>query len=353
MAKQADATPLSDDLLRQVLGDKSSALNLGANGNGAAAGGEEEPGVGNSRHSEGAPNVSTEAEATTEDAENTEETTEETERQQDAVGTFTEEQQAEVDRRIEEATAEFQTKLTEAENRAAELASKGGQIIETGGLHRLLLTDKPQDIDEYHQSFLQAERWAAEHADGYNDQSPDWKEGHVAMSAAEVRKYFTQLKQEHDELVPLARQRLERIKLATPIIKNAHPTIFDPRHEDFKFVQGILAAHPSLRADPTSMMALGDMVAGRKARIAKEKAAKEASGKNGAARTPQRGAAPAKKPGAKAPLPAGAPSATRQQTRKPSNGNGLSGQILQDFIKSPRGSADLEKLIIKGVIGVG
>lgn len=182
--------------------------------------------------------------------------------------TFTAEQEAEIKTRLEtartEATAELQTKLTEAEAKAG-----APQIVQTGGLHPLLITDNPKDLDSYHQNFLKAERWAAKNANGYNSESPDWKEGDREWTGEQVREVFTELKQEHDEIMPAAQWRLAALPIAHAEVKKVYPTFFDTKHEDYQAAHKLLAAHPSLKSDPTAMMFIADGLTKRRERQAK------------------------------------------------------------------------------------
>lgn len=288
------------------------------------------------------------------------ETAEETVPAPDAAGgevTFTAEQQAAIDAQLEtartEAATELQSKLEAAEQQIEALTAQADSapLALPGGVHPLLFATEPSIIEKYHQDFLAAERWAAEHAEGFNEESPDWKPGSTPWTPAEVRRQITVLKQEHDEVYPAAKQKLEKMGAALPDIKAKFPTLFQKNHPDQIEARRLLRAYPSLLTNPRALEDIGDLLAGRRTRQAKEKAVASPA-------TPSTPGKPASakaaaKPAAKPPLPGGGQSA-HASTRgsAPASGTLSSGKAFQDFIKTRGSGADVDKLLA-GTFGRG
>ncbi len=330
------------EMMREVLGTDAGKLNLAPKPSAPAA-----------KMAPGAPKLTPDVPTEEEQGAGSEEQgaegapAEEVPATEGAETAFTPDQQAAIDAQLAEArtaaTTELQTKLAEAEAQIAAFAATEDQAPFSlpPEVDPLLFAVSPEPIDDFHQQYLNAERWAAKHADGYNASSPGWKEGDAEWTGPQVRERFTQLKQRHDEVVPAARARLDTMMKALPEAKEKFPNLFKQNHPDQIESRRLLRAYPSLLVNPKVMLDIGDLLAGRRTRLAKEAAEKQTA-KPGATAPAKPAAA---KPTAKPPLPGGGQSAHTPRGQKPATGSLSSGNAVQDFIKSRGSGADVDKLL--------
>jgi hypothetical protein len=155
-----------------------------------------------------------------------------------------------------------------------------------------LLAESRAEIERYEQECDAFEAWAKKHRDGYEGKDAHGKD--VKFEPEDVRDRLDDVRSERARLVPKAEALLEKREAGRTEAKKLYPGLYERGSRDYLAGQRILLEVPGLRMAPNGMRIVGEILAGRKARL-DAAAGKPADGKS--VKQPPKGPNPSRAPG--------------------------------------------------------
>jgi hypothetical protein len=170
---------------------------------------------------------------------------------------------------LEQVTAKAEELLQRALAAEALAANPPRQVLPT---YNDPLPDvmNPQQLETATKQWKRAKRWAEDHPEGAEkgDKGPDGEVLTDEISPEQVRAFKRTAEDILEEAVPAKQQWIQKAAPAALEAQRVYPQLFQ-NTEDGNVAAGILQRIPELRRDPEFMLAIGDYVAGRKARLSK------------------------------------------------------------------------------------
>lgn len=232
--------------------------------------------------------------------------------------------------RVDKLTAqkkELETKLAEAEAKAAK--TPVSEVVATAPT-----ADNPFSnlvtLESVTQELQQAEsviQWAVENSDGVVVKGKDGKE--TEYTAEEVAKIRYRAEKAVRSDLPKQWQYVQESQHFSTIAETEYPWFKDKTSSDYAEAQAALKAFPELLRFPEHRVVLGDLIAGRRLREAKAKAAKAGAVKVAPKVAPKIVAKPAT-----APRKATAPADAKAEAKKKLLSSGGSQKALENYFNT-------------------
>jgi hypothetical protein len=227
-------------------------------------------------------NADTEKEETNTD-ENTEsesDTENEDEEEEESDGTLSPELQSVIDKRIGKEVAKRKgleetlgSERKQTEQLQEQVTSLTKQLEDTPlpsvpGTHPLLTVESEKDIEAWEEDFWQFRKWARKHHEsGYEGE--DDKGNTITYTPEDIEARLEQLTEEKERFLPKARELLGKRGEFEAKAKELYPALQDRKNPEYGEMLSILRAVPALKQLPDYKIVVGDLLRGRKARLAK------------------------------------------------------------------------------------
>ena len=182
---------------------------------------------------------------------------------------MTPELQAEIDERIGKVIGKQKELQEKLDGALAELeAAKNSGVAVKLDMHPLLAATSEEAIAKFETDADAFEKWARTNRAGYTQKD---SEGNVTQefTADDIRDRLEDVRAERARLVPQARERLAKRLEADALAKTTYPKLFERGAPEQLEAEKLLSEIPGLRLVPMARVIIGDLLAGRQARMAK------------------------------------------------------------------------------------
>lgn len=134
--------------------------------------------------------------------------------------------------------------------------------------HPLLLVESEKDIEAWEEKYWEFKRWAKKFKDGYSGHDAHGNE--ISYTSEDIAARLDNLTEEKERYLPKARDLLSKRAQYEGKVKEVYPELFNRGTSEYREMLAVVNAVPAIKQLPDYKMVVGDIIAGRKARQAKQ-----------------------------------------------------------------------------------